>query len=169
MSKNHNSAASRASKKYKDFRYLNTTFIPCYYCGRPLDRQNATTEHITPLFNGRNNKQDNLAICCQKCNTNHSAILSANINLTKLPNSKSNIKAVSKHRLMLSQREKFWAKFNSFTIFNFLEKEKTFGDEDIITYYNAAYYYSGTYSLNNLNLSDKEKNLILSRFDTAFP
>lgn len=70
---------------------------------------------------------------------------------------------------MLSERERFWSSSNSFTVFNFLEQERSFGNEDISTYYNAAYYYSGTFTLDELSLNEREKGLILSRFYIAFP
>jgi hypothetical protein len=169
MAKNHSSSVSKISKKYKDFRFLSAVFIPCYYCGRPLDREHATTEHIKPLVSGKDNTKENLAICCVRCNNNHSAILSCNLNLEKSPETKRNIRTISKYRLMLSERERFWSSFNSFTVFNFLEQERSFGNEDISTYYNAAYYYSGTYTLDELSLNEREKGLILSRFYIAFP
>lgn len=165
---------SKASKKYKDFRYDSEVFIPCYYCGRPLDREHATTEHIKPLAYGANHKPDNLAICCAKCNNNHGAILSCNLNIqkAKTPNNKiarKSMETANEYRNLLNQRKNFWIRFNSFTIFNFLESERTFAGADISTYHNAAYYYSGTYTLDELNLSDLERTIIKTAFYYAFP
>lgn len=169
MSKSHRGSVSKISKKYKDFRFSSSVFIPCYYCCRPLDREHATTEHIKPLSCGRDNSKENLAICCEKCNNNHSAILSTNLNIEKAKKTKKCYITIAKYRLALSERKRFWSSFNSFTIFNFLEQERTFGNENITTYYNASYYYSGTFHLDDLNVTNREKFLIKKRFNNCFP
>jgi hypothetical protein len=164
MAKNHKSSVSVKSKKYKDYRFYDTNFVSCCYCNRPLDRENATTEHIIPLASGGKRGDENLAICCANCNNNHSAILSANINMEKNPNYTNNKKAIDKARVRLENRKNFWKNMHIFKMFDFLKSEMFFGDKDIALYQSAAYFYCGYKTLKDLDITDDEKKLINDSF-----
>lgn len=40
----------------------------CFYCGRKLNTQNRTFDHITPVDKGGRDTVDNLVCCCVICN-----------------------------------------------------------------------------------------------------
>lgn len=42
--------------------------VPCWVCGQPVDRADATLEHIKPLSEGGNSHLENLAISHALCN-----------------------------------------------------------------------------------------------------
>ena len=42
--------------------------VPCWLCGEPVERDEATLEHIRPLSEGGNSHLDNLAISHDACN-----------------------------------------------------------------------------------------------------
>lgn len=51
-------------KKLKE----NKKYCPCYYCGKEIDKKNATIDHKIPIIAGGSNEIDNFVLCCQKCN-----------------------------------------------------------------------------------------------------
>ncbi len=51
----------------KDFLKTNRN-AKCIYCESPLNRGNATTDHIIPISEGGTNAQVNLMVCCFNCN-----------------------------------------------------------------------------------------------------
>ncbi len=40
----------------------------CYYCGRKLNNQNRTYDHVVPVAKGGKDTIDNLVACCNDCN-----------------------------------------------------------------------------------------------------
>ena len=42
--------------------------VPCWVCGQPVAREDATLEHIKPLSEGGNSHLENLAISHAVCN-----------------------------------------------------------------------------------------------------
>ena len=41
----------------------------CFYCGKHLNDDNRTIDHIIPVKQGGRDKGDNLVACCKECNT----------------------------------------------------------------------------------------------------
>ena len=42
----------------------------CFYCGKVLEYEHATLDHVIPKYKGGKDKWNNLVISCQKCNNN---------------------------------------------------------------------------------------------------
>lgn len=42
--------------------------LPCFYCGKLVDRDEATIDHVVPLSKGGPNAPGNKVIACHKCN-----------------------------------------------------------------------------------------------------
>ena len=40
----------------------------CFYCGRKLDENNRTYDHVIPVQKGGEDKVENLVACCSECN-----------------------------------------------------------------------------------------------------
>lgn len=40
----------------------------CFYCGRKMNKNNKTFDHITPVKKGGSDTVDNLVCCCNSCN-----------------------------------------------------------------------------------------------------
>ena len=47
--------------------------VPCWVCGEPVAREDATLEHIQPLAEGGNSHVENLAISHDACNNKRHA------------------------------------------------------------------------------------------------
>ena len=41
----------------------------CHWCGRELTKENCSLEHITPMSEGGDNSDDNLALACRRYNS----------------------------------------------------------------------------------------------------
>lgn len=54
------------SKEDKD--NIKTAGI-CYYCGKRVNKDEATVDHIIPVNKGGTNNADNLVCACSSCNT----------------------------------------------------------------------------------------------------
>lgn len=55
-------------KMYKTVARQLHGVVPCWVCGQPVDRADATLEHIKPLSEGGNSHLENLAISHAVCN-----------------------------------------------------------------------------------------------------
>lgn len=40
----------------------------CFYCGRQLNKEERTVDHVQPLARGGKTEEENLVVCCEKCN-----------------------------------------------------------------------------------------------------
>ena len=60
-------------KMYKTVARQLHGVVPCWVCGQPVDRADATLEHIQPLSEGGNSHQANLAISHGQCNNQRHA------------------------------------------------------------------------------------------------
>ena len=47
----------------------------CAYCGKDLDIDSATIDHILPKFKGGHNVKSNMISCCAKCNRSKGSVL----------------------------------------------------------------------------------------------
>jgi len=73
----NNTYRRRALKAEADGSFTYAEFIElcelsnweCAYCGCDLDPETATADHVIPLSRGGSNGIDNIAPCCQSCNS----------------------------------------------------------------------------------------------------
>ena len=55
-----------SSKKLQKILYLQAG--RCFFCGQPLNSENASIEHLNPKSKGGTNKMDNLVVCHKSLN-----------------------------------------------------------------------------------------------------
>lgn len=60
-------AVRRNRPKQKTTKRLPAGSV-CYYCGIPLNRHNATVDHVVPLSRGGSNGKRNKVFACRTCN-----------------------------------------------------------------------------------------------------
>jgi len=66
-------AASENGKKQKPLSKLRKILYlqadRCFFCGEPLELEDANIEHLNPKSKGGTNKEDNLVVCHKSLNT----------------------------------------------------------------------------------------------------
>lgn len=58
----------KGNTRRKRFALLNKGVTSCHWCGKPLDIDNSTLEHIIPLHRGGLDNANNRTLACEPCN-----------------------------------------------------------------------------------------------------
>ena len=61
-------AAAREIRASRWWQNKIATNAVCYYCQKPLSKEEATMDHILPLVRGGTSSKSNLVVCCKPCN-----------------------------------------------------------------------------------------------------
>lgn len=59
---------SRRETLYKMLKNKHGGHVPCFVCKRPVNKEDATLEHILPVSKGGSDDLSNLSISHEKCN-----------------------------------------------------------------------------------------------------
>lgn len=69
MSKKKSRNKSKLNRPRHRARLLGPSGVcPCYYCGRPVDENTITLDHLVPRYQGGTNEDKNIVAACHPCN-----------------------------------------------------------------------------------------------------
>lgn len=59
---------SSAATRWKRKQFIGKRWLPCFFCGKRLTRNEATVDHILAKSKGGKSSAKNFAIACVQCN-----------------------------------------------------------------------------------------------------